>query len=86
MIFANGNKNIVSKMFLKTFNSLFLRESSLLNGLSLKPLVFRHMTMSFSQSELIDKWKTKFEEEKVPEIESSLENILERVLDKEKVR
>lgn len=42
-------------------------------------------TMSFGQSELIDKWKTKFEEEKVPEVESSLENILGHVLDKDKV-
>lgn len=34
---------------------------------------------------LLEKWKTKFQEEKVPEIESSINNILAHVLQIKKV-
>lgn len=74
-------------MFLKMFNILVARESSLLNNVTLKPLLGRnaYATVAYGQSELIDKWKSRFEEEKVPEVDASLENILEHVLDKDKI-
>lgn len=42
-------------------------------------------TLGTYESELIEKWKQKLENEKVPEIENSLEHILDHVLEKEKV-
>lgn len=43
-------------------------------------------TLGSYESDLIAKWKQKLEEEKVPEIETSLEHILDHILEKEKVR
>lgn len=43
-------------------------------------------TLGSYESELIEKWKQKLENEKVPEIETSLEHILDHILEKEKVR
>lgn len=43
-------------------------------------------TLGSFESELIEKWKQKLESEKVPEIETSLEHILDHILEKEKVR
>lgn len=37
------------------------------------------------ESELIEKWRRKLEDEKVPEIDVSLEHILDHILDKDKV-
>lgn len=72
-------------MFWKVLNTLVARESSLLTNVSLKSLLARNLTtVAFGQSDLIDKWKSRFEEEKVPEVDASLENILEHVLDKDK--
>lgn len=73
-------------MFRKLFNALLVRETALFHNRTLKPIIARNMTLAFGQSELIDKWKTRFEEEKVPEVEASLENILGHVLDKDKVK
>lgn len=42
-------------------------------------------TLGSFESELIEKWKQKMENEKVPEIEASLEHILDHILEKEKV-
>lgn len=42
-------------------------------------------TVGSYESELIEKWKQKLEDEKVPEIETSLEHILDHILEKEKV-
>lgn len=72
-------------MMLKLFNSFLLKERPLFNNVTIKPLLLRNISMAYGESELIDKWKLKFEEENVPEVDASLENILDHVLDREKV-
>lgn len=43
-------------------------------------------TLDACESELIDKWKQKFESANIPEIDVSLEHILDHVLHKDKVK
>lgn len=74
-------------MFLRQFqNKVKLNEPTTTLSL-IKNLFVRNISGTYGkyESELIEKWKRKFEEEKVPEIETSLEQILEHVIDKEKV-
>lgn len=68
-------------------NILVARESPLLSNVTMKSFLGRntYATVAYGQSELIDKWKSRFEEENVPEVDASLENILEHVLDKDKI-
>lgn len=55
---------------------------------SVQNYLTRHVsgTLGKFESELLEKWKQKLEDEKVPEIETSLEHILDHILEKEKVR
>lgn len=71
-------------MLLKILNSFLLKETTLFNNVTVKPILLRNLSMAYGECELIDKWKSKFEEEKVPEVDASLENILDHVLDNEK--
>lgn len=76
-------------MFLRQFqNKVRLNEpSSSAAFQSIKNILLRNISGTYGtyESELIEKWKRKLEEEKVPEIEISIEQILQHVLDKELV-
>lgn len=75
-------------MFLRQFQSKVRLGEPSTTLASIKNIFVRNLSGSYGtfESELIEKWKRKFEEEKVPEVETSLEHILEHVIDKEKVR
>lgn len=74
-------------MFLRQFQSKVRLNEPSITFSSIKNLIVRNISGTYGdyESELIEKWKRKFEEEKVPEVETSLEQILEHVVDKEKV-
>lgn len=68
-VIASGRINLTGTSNITT-NKLWYRAAS--NGNS-------------STISLLDKWRTKFSNEKVPEVESSIENILAHVVDEKQV-
>lgn len=63
-------------MFLRCINRLLSSDSSTVNK-----IFHRHA----GSVNLLEKWKSKFEEEKIPEVQSSLKIILAHVLNVKKV-
>lgn len=63
-------------MFLRRFNSLLSNDKITINN------IFHRYVGSVN---LLEKWKNKFEEEKIPEVQSSLKIILAHVLNVKKV-
>lgn len=69
-------------MFLKKVCNHLLSTVSTVNVNTFRALNF---ALGKSDTELINKWKQRFADEKIPEIEPSIRNILEHVIRKEMV-
>lgn len=69
-------------MFLQKLSRRLLSATSVVNVNTLRTLNF---ALGRSETELIDKWKQKFAEENISEIDTSIKHILEHVIEKEKV-
>lgn len=65
-------------MFLRRFNSLLSNDRATINNIF-------HRYAGAGSINLLEKWKNKFEEEKIPEVQSSLKIILAHVLNVKKV-
>lgn len=69
-------------MFLRQFTNKFLVPATS----TLSKNLCRNINgiLGTYESELIDKWKQKFAEENVPEIDTSVEQILQHIIEKDK--
>lgn len=69
-------------MLLQKLSSRLLSTIPVVNVNTLRTL---NIALGKSETELIDKWKQKFAEEKIPEIDTSIKHILDHVAQKDKV-
>lgn len=69
-------------MFLKRVCNHILSTVSTVNVNTLRAL---NISLGKSETELVDKWKQRFADEKITEIDPSIRNILEHVIRKNKV-
>lgn len=69
-------------MFLQKFSKRLLTAASFLNVNTVRTLNY---ALGRSESELIEKWKQKFADENISEIDTSIRHILEHVIEKDKV-
>lgn len=69
-------------MFLQKLSKRLFTFNAILNASTLRCL---NVALGSAESEIIDKWKRKFANEKISEIESSIKHILDHVLEQKKV-